>query len=334
MGNAKQKIIVWGIGHNYLQNKKQIENQFEIIGYTDNKFENQDILGEKEIRPKDIYLYSYDIILVTSYKYFDSIRLQLYKYGLDMARVKNLDILERECNEELKQVVCDIEEYERLNLNPSFSINLNDLKLMTSDKKMAAGVPAAHYFAQDIWGGAKIYRNNPIKHYDIGSRLDGFIAHLLVFREVNYIDIRPLPFKIPRLHFIQGDATNLEGFENNSIESLSSFHAIEHFGLGRYGDEVDPDAYLKVISNIQRVIKPGGHAYIGVPIGPKDKLVFNAHRIFAIRTILELFDEMKLQDIAVVKSTSAYAEKIVEEQYHLVEDYSCGLFEFIKNSKY
>lgn len=333
MANVKEKVIVWGIGRNYLKNKEKIEKQFEIVGYTDSKFEDQEVLNENEIKPRDICQYSYDRILITSYKCYDSIRYQLLKYGLDLSRVSNLDILKNQCDKEVEQVVYDIEEYERLNSNPAFSINFDNLQLITKDKKMAAGAPAAHYFAQDIWGAAKIYANAPKQHYDIGSRLDGFIAHLLVFREVNYIDIRPLPFEIPGLHFIQGDATNLEQFENDSIESLSSFHALEHFGLGRYGDEIDPDAYLKVIRNIQRVIKPGGHAYIGVPIGPKDRLVFNAHRIFAIRTIIELFDEMALSDIAIIRSSNAYAENIVEDQYESVEDYSCGVFEFVKTRR-
>lgn len=330
MTEEKQKAIVWGVGYEYLQNKEKIENKFEIVGYTDNKFENQTALNEKEIRPRDICRYSYDRILVTTYQYFDSICLQLLKYGVDMDRVDNLDILKSKEERDLRQIEHDIEEYERLNEESAFSVNYNDLKLITSDKKMSAGAPATHYFAQDIWGGGKIYKNAPKEHYDIGSRLDGFIAHLLVFREVNYIDIRPLPFEIPGLHFIQGDATNLEQFDSNSIESLSSFHALEHFGLGRYGDKIEPDAYLKVIRNIQRVIKPGGHVYIGVPVGPKDKLIFNAHRVFAIQTIIKLFDKMDLQDIAIVRTANAYAENIEEEQYGLVDNYSCGLFEFIK----
>lgn len=335
MPREKLKVIVWGVGYGYFQNKERIEKQFEIVGYTDSKFEDQDVLKEREIRPRNINRYSYDKILVTSYKYFDSIRLQLLKYGVDMTRVDNLDSLAsgKENEEDLRLIERDIAEYERLNRESAFSVDYNDLKLITSDKNKAAGAPAAHYFAQDIWGAGRIYSNAPKEHYDIGSRLDGFIAHLLVFREVNYIDIRPLPFEIPGLHFIQGDATDLEQFANESIESLSSFHAIEHFGLGRYGDKIEPDAYLKVIKNIQRVIKPGGHAYIGVPVGPRDRLIFNAHRIFAIRTIIKLFDEMDLQDMAIIRTANAYAENIKEEQYDSVEDYSCGLFEFIKNSK-
>lgn len=332
MIQTKEKVIVWGIGQDYIVNKEKIENQFDVIAYTDNKFGNEQELNEKEILPVQIDQFVYDRILVASRRYYDSIRLQLVKNGVDISKICGLDSLNKniESNERFLQVANEIEKYELNNSNPNFQVDLDNLKLITADKFMTAGTPASHYFAQDIWGARKVMQNRPKEHYDIGSRLDGFIAHLLVFRSVNYIDIRPLPFNIPNLHFIQGDATNLDQFADNSLESISSFHAIEHFGLGRYGDDINPDAYLQVIKNMQRVIQPCGHVYIGVPVGPKDKLVFNAHRIFAIKTIINLFDKLILKDIAIVKADNAYTDKITPEQYDRIEDYCCGLFEFVK----
>lgn len=179
-------------------------------------------------------------------------------------------------------------------------------------------------------GGNKIYKRNPANHYDIGSRLEGFIAHLLVFREVYYIDIRPLPYHIPGLYFVQSDATRLKELDDSSIESLSCFHALEHFGLGRYGDKIEPDAYRKSARNMQRVLKNGGHLYLGVPVGPKDKLVFNAHRIFSIPTILSLFGALKLEDIAIIEPDGLEVKPINKEDYRNIKEYSCAVFEFIK----
>ena len=61
------------------------------------------------------------------------------------------------------------------------------------DKFMTSGTVGAggHYFLQDLYVAREIYKNNPIKHVDIGSRIDGFIAHISVFREVEVFDIRP-----------------------------------------------------------------------------------------------------------------------------------------------
>ncbi len=328
----KEKVIIWGTGKGCQEHKNAIENKFHIVAYTDSRFQDYATMPPKAILPTDINKYNYDKVLVTVRRYFDAIRIQLIKYGVSAEKIVGLDVLREDSDEtgRLKEIMCDMEEYVRLNTNVNFSVDDGSLKLITADKYMAAGTPSSHYFAQDIWGGRKIYKNKPAKHYDIGSRLDGFIAHLLAFREVYYIDIRPLPFEIPHLHFIQGDATKLEQFNDNSIESLSSFHAIEHFGLGRYGDRIDPDAYKKVIENIQRVVCSGGKAYIGVPVGSEDKLMFNAHRIFSIKTVLSLFSQMTLLDMAIVKGNNTYTEKITESEYDNIDEYCCGLFEFIK----
>ena len=298
----KERVIVWGNGQVYREHKTDIESKFNIVAYTDRKYKNRDELPLKCILPEDICSFTFD----------------------------KMEILDKAADEteSLKEIIHDMEVYKHLNTDNKFHIDDNDLKIMTCDKNLPAGMPASHYFAQDIWGAEKIYKNNPALHYDIGSRLDGFIAHLLVFREVNYIDIRPLPFDIPRLHFIQSDATRLEQFEDGSVESLSSFHAIEHFGLGRYGDQIDPDAYVRAAENIQRIIKCGGRLYLGVPIGTKDRLVFNAHRIFSIETIKKIFNKMKLQDMAIVKKDHAYVEKLTDCED--IGEYTCGLFEFVK----
>ncbi|MCR2045717.1 DUF268 domain-containing protein [Acetatifactor muris] len=328
----KERVIIWGIGQTYYEYKAAIEDKFDVVACTDKKFEDINELPFGWIRPADLNKYDYDRILITTSKYYDDIKMQLVKCGIYTEKIIGVDVFNERSDETQRygEIVHDVELYKEKSRDELFLYDCKNLKIITSDKYMSAGKPSTHYFAQDIWGGKKIYQNNPKEHYDIGSRLDGFIAHLLIFREVNYIDIRPLPFDIPNLHFIQSDATQLEQFKDNSVESISSFHALEHFGLGRYGDEIDPAAYRKVIKNMQRIIKPGGHIYIGVPVGPSNKLIFNAHRIFAIKTIIRLFHKMTLQDIAIVKDQNAYAESIKECEYDNVGEYWCGLFEFVK----
>jgi len=117
-------------------------------------------------------------------------------------------------------------------------------------------------------------------------RVDGFISHLLVFMDVEVIDIWPLKSALPELHFIQDDATELCQLADNSIESLSSLHAAEHLGLGQYGDPINPDAYRTFIAALVRVLAPGGRLYFAVPVG-KERLEFNAHRIFYSGTDFE-----------------------------------------------
>lgn len=327
----KKKIIVWGDGHEFQKRKKEICEKYDVIAITDSKYlksvEQEPI---KRIAPFEITNYSYDKILICTKKYVDAIKIDMVNLGVDIDKVIDLTSIEphKKENEEWIAITNDMESYSKLNTNPNFAIDRNEIKIVLEDKNANAGNPSTHYFAQDIWTASKIYKVCPKKHYDIGSKLNGFIAHLLVFREVYYIDIRPLPFEIPNLHFVQGDATNLNQFANESVESLSSLHAIEHFGLGRYGDKIDPDAYVQVINNIKRILMPGGHFYLGVPVGPKDKVVFHAHRIFSIQTILNLFEDFSLADMAIIQGNDAFTTKVSD--YSKIPDYCCGVFDFVK----
>jgi hypothetical protein len=78
---------------------------------------------------------------------------------------------------------------------------------------------------------------------------------------------------------------NEEGTQSDMTDSVSCLHAIEHFGLGRYGDPLDPNGHLKGYNNIIRMLKPGGTLYISFPIGKTNEVHFNAHRVFHARDI-------------------------------------------------
>lgn len=158
------------------------------------------------------------------------------------------------------------------------------------------------YFFQDMWAAREIYRSN-VKHvFDIGSRLDGYIAHLLPMEvHVTLLDIRPLPNKIEGVDFIQANAMDLSNIPNYSIETLSSLCAIEHFGLGRYGDPIDYDGWKKALHAIKQKIKIGGTFYMSVPVGNKEYVQFNAHRVFYPMTIVnELMPELTLYEFSCI----------------------------------
>ncbi len=164
------------------------------------------------------------------------------------------------------------------------ALPLGELFPITADAVLPAGDSGA-YFLQDLWAARLIHTRAPARHVDVGSRLDGFVAHLLVFREVEAIDIRPLDSPVDGLTFTQEDATTLASIPDGSIESLSSLHAVEHFGLGRYGDPLDPLACFSAMRSLARVLAPGGYLYFSVPIG-RERVEFNAHRILDPRRVI------------------------------------------------
>ena len=59
------------------------------------------------------------------------------------------------------------------------------------DKKAEAG-KLRDYFIQDLYMAQNIFKDNPKKHVDIGSRIDGFVANVASFREIELLDIRDI----------------------------------------------------------------------------------------------------------------------------------------------
>lgn len=166
--------------------------------------------------------------------------------------------------------------------NKDFPILLNYPVLI--DKEDSAGVANGHYFHQDLYVASKIFDNKPLKHVDIGSRIDGFVAHVAVYREIEVLDIRKVKNNVSNIVFRQMDFMNFDDKFINYADSISSLHAIEHFGLGRYGDPIDYNGHIKAIENVYKMLKEGGRFYFSVPIGWQ-RIEFNAHRVFSLKYI-------------------------------------------------
>lgn len=210
---------------------------------------------------------------------------------------------------------------------PSFRIRFRHLYPCLGDRYQAGGTASGHYFHQDIWAARQIFDASPRRHVDVGSRVDGFVAHLLVFREVEVVDLRLVASNASGLRFIQGDITDLP-FEAHSLPSVSCLHAVEHVGLGRYGDQVDPEGAFRALRELQRVIAPGGRLYLSVPIG-KERLEFDAHRVFSPMTIVETLTELRLDHFAAVDDSGIYIHDAQLDHYN-DSHYACGLFRFVR----
>lgn len=232
-----------------------------------------------------------------------------------------------------KRFLHDIQKYTTMTSTKQFPIKMDELWPVYEDDESAssAGIDP-HYFLQDIYMAKEIMKQKVDLHYDIGSSVTSFIAHLLCFgQKTVLIDIRPLPWEIENLTFIQSDATLLENIADESIESLSSLHAVEHFGLGRYGDPVNPESWRYALSAMQRVLKKGGRLYLSVPVGRTEKVVFNAHRIFHPHTIISALPELVLEKMAYVYLPHVI-EVPAESVFHteVPGEYLAGCFIFHK----
>lgn len=202
------------------------------------------------------------------------------------------------------------------------------------DRFETSGSFSGHYFYQDLFVANKIFQKKPVKHVDIGSRVDGFIAHVASFREIEVFDVRPTQIHLRNVIFKQFDFMNASHKLVDYCDSISSLHAIEHFGLGRYGDRVDYYGYLKGLDNIYVTLKTGGIFYFSVPIG-KQRIEFNAHRIFSINYLLELLrDNYLIDSFSYVDDKGDFYEDVplsprsIKNNFNC--NYGCGIFVLVK----
>ena len=167
-----------------------------------------------------------------------------------------------------------------------------------------AGVATGHYYHQDLLIANKIFRARPNNHLDIGSRIDGFISHLLSFEQrITIGDIRPAQIKSPYVSFTRLDLTSdsLEAI-NQNWESISCLHAIEHMGLGRYGDPIDATGHYKAVRNLSNLLGPSGTLYLSHPTSFLSRIEYNAHRVISLAEIKSIFEQvgLKIRSLAIV----------------------------------
>ncbi|MGH8497981.1 MAG: DUF268 domain-containing protein [Methylococcales bacterium] len=198
----------------------------------------------------------------------------------------------------------------------------------------AGGSAGGEYFWQDLHVAQKIHQSNPLRHLDVGSRLDGFVAHVASFREIEVFDLRPIAPMIPRVTFKQMDLMNPSEPLVNYCDSLSCLHALEHFGLGRYGDSIDPEGYAAGLRNMAEILMQGGVFYLSVPIGI-ERVEFNAHRIFDPGKLVKQAASygLELKEFASVgpDETLNASEHPLDAIIELGEvSYTLGIFTFVK----
>lgn len=160
----------------------------------------------------------------------------------------------------------------------------------------SAGTASGHYFHQDLLVANLIYKQKPNLHLDVGSRIDGFIAHLLSFEQKTVLgDVRPITIDNPNISFVQMDLTNKLPHElSQQYESVSCLHAIEHMGLGRYGDPINAYGHYLALENLTQLLAKNGTLYVSYPFGEKSRIEYNAHRVISLKESRTMFEENNL----------------------------------------
>lgn len=188
------------------------------------------------------------------------------------------------------------------------------------------------YFYQAAWAMEKINSNKPDLHIDIASDVK-FVGCLSGVVNTQFVDYRPLNICKKNLLSIHGDITKLD-FKSDSVKSLSCLHVLEHIGLGRYGDTVDPRGTIKACNELERILAKDGYLYISMPIG-QSRVQFNAQKIHTIEEVINLFPKLNLIDFSMVDNDGNFHDSLpigeVEYVSHGRSDFALGCFIFTKN---
>lgn len=207
-----------------------------------------------------------------------------------------------------------------------FAFGLADAYPCPFDKTHMTGFDR-HYVYHTAWAARKVAEIKPVFHMDISSSLY-FSSIVSAFVPVKFYDYRPADLQLSGLSSEKADLLRLP-FADNSITSLSCMHTVEHVGLGRYGDPIDPTGDLKAIKELKRVLAPGGALLFVVPIG-KSTIQFNAHRIYSYAMIREYFSDFELKEFSLIPEKSGAMIVNATEAQADKEAYGCGCFWFVK----
>ena len=213
-------------------------------------------------------------------------------------------------------------------LKPRFAIRWQDRFPCLHDKTTSTPFDR-HYVYHAAWAARVLARMNPAVHIDISSSLD-FCAVASAFIPVKFYDYRPPELQLTNFSSERANLVTLP-FPDQSFSSLSCMHVVEHVGLGRYGDELDPDGDLRAIAELQRVLKQDGSLLFVVPIG-KPRIQFNAHRIYSYEQIATCFRELRLEEFALIPDRPQDGGLLIGATKEMADaqSYGCGCFWFKK----
>jgi SAM-dependent methyltransferase len=211
---------------------------------------------------------------------------------------------------------------------PELSVKWDDRFLCLGDRTNTTRFDH-HYVYHTAWAIRQLAALRPERHIDISSSLF-FVGMASVVAPITHLDYRPANLILDRVRCERGDLTRLP-FADGEVTSLSCMHVVEHIGLGRYGDPLDPRGDINAAAELARVLSVGGSLLFVAPVG-RPRVCFNAHRVYSFEMVLELFSGLDLAEWALVED-SATSGLIANPSPEIVnrQSYGCGCFRFVKN---
>jgi hypothetical protein len=183
-----------------------------------------------------------------------------------------------------------------------------------------------HYFYQAVWLARRLADLRPQLHVDIGSSI-AMIAVTSAYVPTIFVDYRPLKVGVKGVFPVAGNVLSLP-IGDDQLPSLSCLHVIEHIGLGRYGDPLNPKGTHIAAKELARVLSPGGKLLLSMPAG-RERIQFNAQRIFRSSSIVAMFEGLRVKSFSLIDDEGNLIQP-AEISIGETCEYGCGLFEMTK----
>ena len=109
-------------------------------------------------------------------------------------------------------------------------------------------------------------------------------------KKVMMVEYQKVNSDHPQIQTVMADEFSKMDEKYDVAISISS---VEHSGLGRYGDPINPNGDIEAMKDLHNNLKEGGVCFLAVPIG-RDQIIWNAHRVYGRERLPKLIEGFTL----------------------------------------
>jgi hypothetical protein len=170
----------------------------------------------------------------------------------------------------------------------------------------------SHYDAYAFWVAQKLVARTAERRLnilDVGSPKMMNCMHS-ASHDVTSLVLADCGDRLSNVHYIKHDVSEKLPLNDQAYDVFTSSVAMPLFGLGRYGDKLDPNCLVNLVAELTRVMKPDADLLVSMSLGP-NVLNFNNSWFFDLPTTERIFKGWKIVDRLVDQASGTNTAKVV-----------------------